>query len=292
MNLAAKVIDKVVNPPRVSDPERLRAAVSGKTVLVTGASYGLGEATTRKLAAAGATVLLIARSADRLDDLVASITAGGGHAFSYPADLTDEAAVAAVADRLTADHGPPDVVVNNAGKSIRRSLDLQYERPHDFDRTIGINYLGPIRLLLGLIPAMRQRGSGHIVNISSIGARVPPGPRWGTYQASKRAFDIWLRSIAPEVHADGVDVTTIYMALIHTRMIEPTPILRSLPGLYPDQAADIVAKAIIERPRVVEPWWVWPAELTSVVLPGPIDRAARLWYRYSADSRRAKEVVR
>ncbi|MCW2651084.1 MAG: hypothetical protein QOE41_752 [Mycobacterium sp.] len=281
MNFATKALDKLVNPPRAADPDRLRAAVSGKTVLVTGASYGLGEATARKLAAAGATVLLVARSEDKLEELAESIGAAGGRAVAYPADLTDESAVSELADVLTTDNEPPDVVISNAGKSIRRSLNLQYDRPHDFERTIAINYLGPIRLLLGLLPAMRQRGSGHIVNISSIGVRVPPGPRWGSYQASKGAFDTWLRSVAPELHADGVDVTSVYMALIRTRMIEPTESLRKLPGLSPDEAAEIVAKAIIERPTTIGPWWAWPAELASVLLRGPVDRAARLWYRYT-----------
>ena len=157
MNIAAKAIDKLVNPPRVSDPKRLQKAVSGKTVLVTGASYGLGEATAQKLATAGATVLLAARSADKLDELAASITANGGHAAAYPADLADETAVTELTEQLVKEHGPPDIVVSNAGKSIRRSLHHQYDRPQDFERTVDINYLGPIRLLLGLLPAMRRR---------------------------------------------------------------------------------------------------------------------------------------
>lgn len=291
MNWASKAVDKLVNPPRLSDPDRLRAAVSGKTVLVTGASYGLGEATARKLAAAGATVLLVARTADKLEELAASITAAGGRAVAYPADLTDDGAVTDLANALISDNGPPDIVISNAGKSIRRELHMQYDRPHDFQRTIGINYLGPIRLLLGLLPAMRQRGSGHIVNISSIGVRVPPGPRWGTYQASKGAFDTWLRSVAPELHADGVDVTAVYMALIQTRMIAPSASLRKLPGLHPDEAAGVVAKAIIERPQTIAPWWAWPVELTSVLLRGPVDRAARPWVRYT-DARSARRAER
>jgi NAD(P)-dependent dehydrogenase (short-subunit alcohol dehydrogenase family) len=290
MNLAAKTIEKLANPGRISDPDKLRSVVSGKTVLVTGASYGVGEATARKLAAAGATVLVTARSADRLDDLAASINAGGGRAVAYPADLTDQAAVTALTQRITGEHGPLDIVVSNAGKSLRRSLHHQYDRPHDFQRTIGINYLGPIRLLLGVLPAMRAHGGGHIVNISSVGVRVPPGPQWGAYQASKTAFDRWLRSVAPELHADGVDVTSVYFALVRTRMIEPTPLLGKLPGLHPDQAADVVAKAIIERPRTIEPPWTWPAEVTSVVLAGPVDRAARLWYRYVIDPRSRRQA--
>jgi NAD(P)-dependent dehydrogenase (short-subunit alcohol dehydrogenase family) len=280
-----KASDRLANPARVSDPDKLRSAVSGQTVLVTGASYGIGEATARKLAAAGATVLVVARSADRLDNLAASINAGGGRAVAYPTDLTDEAAVNALTKRITENHGPLNIVVSNAGKSLRRSLHHQYERPYDFQRTIDINYLGPIWLLLGLLPAMRESGGGHIVNVSSVAVRVVPGPQWGTYQASKGAFDRWLRSVAPELHDDGVDVTSVYFALVRTRMIEPTPVLGKLPGMYPDEAADAIAKAIIERPRTNEPPWVWPAELASVLLAGPADRAARLWYRrYFAES--------
>ena len=285
MNVAAKAIDLLANPPRVSDPDKLRGAISGKTVLVTGASFGVGQATARKLAAAGATVLIVARSADRLHELAASINAGGGKAVAYPADLTDEAAVAGLTEEISEEHGALDIVVSNAGKSLRRSLHHQYDRPHDFQRTIDINYLGPIQLLLGVLPAMREQGYGQIVNVSSVGVRVPPGPQWGVYQASKGAFDRWLRSVAPELHTDGVEVTSVYFALVRTRMIEPTPILRKLPGLYPDQAADVIAKAIIQRPRVIAPPWVGPVELASVLLAGPADRAARIWYRqYFKDS--------
>lgn len=282
-----KVTDRVANPARISDPERLRRAVSGKTVLVTGASYGIGEASARKLAAAGATVLTVARSAERLEDLAASINAGGGRAVAYPTDLTDEAAISDLTKQITEDHGPVDIVVSNAGKSLRRSLHHQYDRPHDFQRTIDINYLGPIWLLLGLLPAMREAGRGHIVNVSSVGVRVVPGPQWGAYQASKGAFDRWLRSVAPELDADGVDVTTVYFALVRTRMIEPTPLLGRLPGLTPDEAGDAIAQAVIERPRTNAPPWVFPAELASVLLAGPADRAARLWHRRFFDKQGA-----
>jgi NAD(P)-dependent dehydrogenase (short-subunit alcohol dehydrogenase family) len=292
MQPLAAATDRLANPARISDPDKLRGAVSGKTVMVTGASYGIGEATARNLAGAGATVLVVARSAERLDDLAAAINAGGGRAVAYPTDLTDEAAVSALTKQVTQDHGPLDIVVSNAGKSLRRSLHHQYDRPHDFQRTIDINYLGPIWLLLGLLPAMRERGGGHIVNVSSVGVRVVPGPQWGVYQASKGAFDQWLRSVAPELHADGVDVTSVYFALVRTRMIAPTPILGRLPGMSPDGAADAIAKAVIERPRTIEPPWVWPAEVASVLLAGPADRAARLWHRRFFANAQAREAGR
>ena len=285
MNLAVQAIGKVANPRGSTDRDLLRPAVSGKTVLVTGASYGVGEATARALAAAGATVLAVARSADRLDDLTAAIQAGGGRSVAYPADLTDQDAVSALVDRLTSGHGALDIVVSNAGKSLRRPLHHQYDRPHDFQRTIDVNYLGPIRLLLGVLPAMRAAGSGHIVNVSSVGVRMPPGPQWGAYQASKGAFDRWLRSVAPELHADGVDVTTIYFGLIRTRMIEPSPMLGRLPGLTADEAADVIARAVVDRPRTIAPPWTFAAEVASVLLAGPADRAARLWQRRVLHSR-------
>jgi NAD(P)-dependent dehydrogenase (short-subunit alcohol dehydrogenase family) len=285
MNLAAHALTRLANPRGIADPDRLRDVVAGKTVLVTGASYGVGEATARKLAAAAATVLVVARSADKLDDLVAAISAGGGTAVAYPADLTDQDAVSGLADQLTDRHGALDIVVSNAGKSLRRPLHHQYDRPQDFQRTIDVNYLGPIRLLLGVLPAMRAHGGGHIVNVSSVGVRVPPGPQWGAYQASKGAFDRWLRSVAPELHADGVDVTTIYFGLIRTRMIEPSPTLGRLPGLSAEQAADVIARAILERPRTIAPPWTFAAEVASVLLAGPADRAARLWQRRVLDSR-------
>ena len=128
---------------------------------------------------------------------------------------------------------------------------------------------------------MRERGTGHVVNVSSVGVR-PAGPRWGAYQASKGAFDMWLRSVAAELHADGIDVTSIYMALIHTRMTAPTESLRNAPGLSPDEAADIIARAIIERPRTIAPWWLWPAEVTTVLLRSPVERATQVWWRRRA----------
>ena len=282
---------RLASPSRDSDPDRLRRAVSGATILVTGASYGLGEATARKLAAAGARVLLTARTADRLDQIVASISAAGANATAYPADLADADATHELAQRITEEHGALDVIVTNAGKSLRRSLELQYDRPQDFQRTIDINYLGPIRLLLGLLPLMRQNRRGHVVNISTIGVRIAPGPRWGAYQASKGAFDIWLRSVAPELHRDNVAVTSTYMALIHSRMSAPTPVMHRLPGLHPHQAADVVAKAIIDRPRSLAPWWAAPANVLAAALPGPVDRAMRVMYRRSSDSASAQAVA-
>ncbi|RZS40872.1 short-subunit dehydrogenase [Herbihabitans rhizosphaerae] len=258
----------------VTDGE-LRAAVDGKVVLVTGASYGLGEATARRLAAAGATVLMIARTREALEKTAAEIAEAGGAAQVYPADLSDPEQVDVVANRILAEHGPPDVVVHNAGKSIRRSIEDSTDRLHDFTRTTNVNYLGPVKLTLALLPSMRARGRGHFVNVSTIGVRIPPGPRWSAYQASKAAFDIFFRSMAVEAVADGITTSTIYMALVHSRMSAPTGIFDNVPGKTPDQAAELVCAAIAHRPRKMSPWW---AEVAHTVF-GPGERA---WERTSA----------
>jgi NAD(P)-dependent dehydrogenase (short-subunit alcohol dehydrogenase family) len=288
LQLGTRVAGRLINPGGAPRERALHDAVAGRVVLVTGASYGIGEATARRLAAAGATVLLAARSADRLADLVAEIEAAGGRAHAYPLDLADPDNVDEFVDRILDEHGQVDVLVNNAGKSIRRSLELSYDRFHDYRRTIDVNYLGPVRLLLGLLPAMRARGQGQVINISTIGARVPPSPRWGAYQASKSAYDVFLRSAATEIAGDGVAVTSIYMALIHTRMSAPTPIYRHMPGLTPDEAAGLVARAIVDRPRTITPWWAQAVEIGAAFTRVPWEVANSLAYRATGDTKAAR----
>jgi acyl-CoA synthetase (AMP-forming)/AMP-acid ligase II/NAD(P)-dependent dehydrogenase (short-subunit alcohol dehydrogenase family) len=283
-----RAAEPLVNPPSEVDEGKLRATVAGRIALVTGASYGLGEATARRLAAAGATVLLTARSGERLEEIAAEIRSTGGDAHVHVADMTDTESVEALAEWALSTHGHVDIVVSNAGKSIRRSVELSYDRFHDFERTIGINYLGPVRLLLALLPSMRARGEGHIVNVSTIGARIAPGPRWGAYQASKSAFDIWLRSVAPELRGDGVTSTSVYMALIHTRMSAPTPIYRHVPGQTPEQAAATICRAIVQRPRSIAPWWSPVADVATTVARTPWEAAAGLLFRFTGDTAAAR----
>jgi NAD(P)-dependent dehydrogenase (short-subunit alcohol dehydrogenase family) len=288
LRLASRAFTRVfMNAGGGPDEEKLREAVAGKVVLVTGASFGVGEASALKLGAAGARVVLVARSRERLDEVAAGIAERGGEGEVRPCDLGDPDAVEALARQVLDEHGFVDAVVSNAGKSIRRSVELSYDRFHDFQRTIDINYLGPVRLVLALLPAMRERGEGHIVNVSTLGVRVPPTPRWAAYQASKAAFDTFLRSLGPEMRGDGVTYTSIYLALVHTRMSAPTPELRNIPGLSPEQAADLVCKALVERPREIEPWWVGLAGPALDAVRGPWERANALYYRLTADSRAA-----
>ncbi|MBJ7520219.1 MAG: SDR family NAD(P)-dependent oxidoreductase [Solirubrobacteraceae bacterium] len=258
-----------VNGRARTGEDELRAAIAGKTVVVTGASYGIGEATARRLAGAGATVVLVARTAERLEELAAEL---GPRAHTYACDLTDEDAVGDLALRLLFEHGPPDVLVNNAGKSIRRSIADSTDRFHDFQRTIGVNYLGPVQLTLALLPAMRERRAGHLVNISTSGVRgLPPSPGWSAYQASKAAFDVWSRCVAQEVRPDGVASTSIYFGLVRTRMSAPN--FATIPGMSPEDAAALVCDAIVRRPRTAGPSWVGLADvITSGLMRGTTER--------------------
>ncbi|WP_371855902.1 SDR family NAD(P)-dependent oxidoreductase [Nocardia beijingensis] len=273
--IAERVATRLLYPTSRPREQALRAAVGGKIVLVTGASHGIGKASARKLAAAGATVALVARSGDELERLAAEITTAGGVAHTYPTDLTDMDAVERLGRRLLGEHGHLDVVINNAGKSIRRPIDESYDRFHDFTRTIDVNYLGPVRLLLTLLPAMRARGQGHLVNVSTWGVRMPPAPRWAAYGASKSAFDVWLRSVAAEVAGDGVTATSIYLPLVHTRMSAPTDFSR-VPGLTVAEAADLVCHAVTAKPREIAPWWSAPVQAWTDLTRG---RAQRLMER-------------
>ncbi len=235
--------------PGVSDA-RLRRSVDGRIVLITGASSGVGRAAALRLAAAGATVLLVARRRELLDELVDEI--GSERALAYPCDLADPEAVDALVEEVLERHGHVDVVVSNAGISIRRWLSESYERPHDFERTINVNYLGPVRLLLGLLPSMRRRGSGHIVNVATMGIDFP-ALRWSAYIASKTAFETWLGGVAPEIRADGVTTTSIHLQLVRSPMLGPFRMWQRVPGMSTEEAAGIIARAIVDRPRVIAP---------------------------------------
>ncbi|GAB2529963.1 SDR family NAD(P)-dependent oxidoreductase [Nocardia heshunensis] len=269
--LAERVATRIFYPTSRPREKALREAVSETVILVTGASHGIGKAAAKKLGAAGATMLLIARSAEDLEAVAADIRAAGGIAHVYVSDITEFEAVAELGQALLAEHGHVDVVINNAGRSIRRPLDESYERFHDFTRTIDVNYLGPVRLLLTLLPSMRERGSGHIVNISTWGLRMPPAPRWSAYGASKGAFDIWLRTVATEIAADGVTTTSVYMPLVHTRMSAPTD-FSGVPGLTADEAANLICHAVVARPLEISPWWTGPVQALSDLRRGAAQR--------------------
>ncbi|MFF0611266.1 SDR family NAD(P)-dependent oxidoreductase [Nocardia tengchongensis] len=237
----------------ISD-RRLGPAVRGTVILVTGASSGVGRATAKRLAAQGATVLAVARRAALLEQLCSETAEFPGSVHAYPADLSDTDACAALIDRVLAEHGHVDVFVNNAGKSIRRWLSDSVDRWDNIDDTARINYLGPARLVMSLLPSMRARHRGHIVNVSTAGVHGP-GVGWTAYIASKSAFNSWMRGAAPELRADGIDVTTIHLQLVRSEMLGPYRIYRYTPSMSTEEAAGLVCRAIVDRPLAIRPWW-------------------------------------
>jgi acyl-CoA synthetase (AMP-forming)/AMP-acid ligase II/short-subunit dehydrogenase len=247
---------------------RLRAAVAGRTVLVTGASEGIGAATARRLGRAGATVLLVARTRERLDAVRAEIEAAGGTAHVHVADLSRPPEAAALGAELLRRYRRIDVVVSNAGRSIRRPVAETADRFHDVERTVAVNYLGPVQLLLALLPALRTTG-GHVVNVSTAGLAMPAA-HWSAYLASKAAFDTWLRSAAVELRADGVTVSTVYCGLVRTRMSAPTARYDRLPAMSSDEAAAVVCRAVA-YPHRWWPWWVRPGAVIAAALPGAVE---------------------
>ncbi|MEV6305401.1 SDR family NAD(P)-dependent oxidoreductase [Actinoplanes sp. NPDC051861] len=253
---------------------RLRAAVGGRTVLVTGASEGIGEATARRLAAAGATVLLVARTVERLERVREEIVSAGGRAFVHQADLSSPEAAARLAADLVARYPRIDVVVNNAGRSIRRSVADTADRFHDVERTMGVNHLGPVQLLLVLLPAMRAAGGGHIVNVSTAGLSMHT-PNWSAYHSSKAAFDTWLRGAAVEMRRDRVTVSAAYLGLVRTRMSAPTPQYERAPMMTAAEAAEIVCRSVAHR-RSWWPWWARLGGVVSAMMPRTVERVLSL----------------
>ena len=273
--------------PDLFKDRSLSAAVRGKVVLITGASSGIGKATAVKVADAGATVLLVARSVDKLEETKAEIEAAGGIAHIHRCDMSDMDDVARMAEEVLAYHGQVDVLVNNAGRSIRRSVKLAYDRFHDYERTMQINYFGALKLILALLPSMQARKSGHIINVSSIGAQTNP-PRFSAYVASKSALDAFGRVIASEVVDDGVDITTIYMPLVRTPMIAPTRMYDMFPAITPEEAAEMIAGAMIGRPKKVATRMGTFGEVLYAIAPTVSDRILNTAYKLFPESQAAK----
>jgi len=226
----------------------LRRKVKGKVVVVTGATSGIGKECALRLAAADATVVLVARTLAKLDETMAEIKDAGGTARAISCDVSREKDTSKLIASVLKDYGRVDILINNAGRSIRRSVRYSYDRFHDFERTMELNYFGSLRLILGFLPSMEQHKSGQIINISSIGVLTSP-PRFSAYVASKAALDAFSLCAAPEFAADNIDFTTIYKPLVRTPMIAPTSLYKAFPTLSPEQARDLVIKAIISKPK-------------------------------------------
>jgi NAD(P)-dependent dehydrogenase (short-subunit alcohol dehydrogenase family) len=284
MRAASKPVGGGAGLPR--DPRRLiadreaelRRAVEGRVVVVTGASSGIGEESARLVGAAGATVVLVARRREELERIAAAI---GENAHVRPCDLTDLDAIDALAAEVLDEHGGVDVLVNNAGISIRRAVDHSYDRFQDFERPMQLNYFASIRLILRFLPSLRER-AGQVINVSSAGVQTRT-PRFSGYVASKAALEAFSDAVQAETHGEGVRFTTISMPLVRTPMISPTEHYRSFPSLTSGEAGRLVAEAIVGRPRRVAPPFAHVVSAVDGVNPELMDAVRHRGYRMFGD---------
>ncbi len=265
----------------------LPSPLAGRRVLITGASSGIGEATARAVAARGGVVLLVARRAEELERVRSAIEVDGGTAYAYVCDLTDGPATDAMLAAVLAEHGAVDMLVNNAGRSIRRSLEYSYDRMHDFERTMAINYFGPVRLILGLLPAMRAQRFGHVVNIVTWGVQIK-APRFSAYIASKTALDTFSRIAGREAYADNVTFTNLRLSLVRTDMIVATDAYDRAPAKSPEQAAMLVVRALEDRPLTISTAVGSVSEVLNLVAPRFMDAVASAGARRFPDSPAAR----
>src|SRR3954453_7757293 len=265
------------------DPDLFRErsltnSVGGKVVVITGSSSGIGRTTAIKVGEAGAKVVLVARTREKLEEVAEIIREHGGEAFVHPADLSDPDDVERAAGEILAEVERVDILVNNAGRSIRRSVKYSYDRFHDFQRTMTLNYFGALKLILAFLPGMRERKSGHIINISSYSVQMNT-PRFAAYAASKQALDQFSRCIASEIIEDKVHITTIHMPLVRTAMIAPTGIYANFPALTPDEAAQKIADAMIDKPKRVSTRLGVATQVVYAVAPKAADQIASSVYK-------------
>jgi len=274
--LADQVLLASMRPPLTPQlllyrPDRHEVDLKGKRILLTGASSGIGEAAAQKFARRGATVVVVARRQELLDDLVDRIKRDGGDARAHAADLSDLDAVDEVVAKVEQDLGGIDILINNAGKSIRRPLAESLDRWHDVERTMALNYYSPLRLIRGLAPDMLERGDGHIINVSTWGVLSESSPLFAVYNASKAALTAVSRVIETEWADKGVHSTTLFYPLVITPMIAPTREYDGLPGLSAKEAADWMITAARVRPVRIAPRMALTAHALNSVAPGAVD---------------------
>ena len=273
--------------PDLFKDRSFEGAVNGKTVIITGASSGIGRSAALKIAAAGGVPILVARTMEKLEEVKKEIEEAGGTAYAYSADLSDTDSIDAIVEKILSDHASVEMLVNNAGRSIRRSVMLSVDRFHDYERTIKLNYLGTIKLILALLPHMKERGFGHIVNVSSIGVQTNP-PRFSAYVASKSALDAFTRVVSSETIGDNITFTTIHMPLVRTPMIAPTKIYDSFPTISPDEAADLICEAIRAKPKQINTKLGTFGEVLYAIAPKAVDQILHMAYKVFPESAAAK----
>ena len=265
----------------------LRGTVGGKVVLVTGGSSGIGLAAAHKFAEAGAVTIICGRDQDKLDEACKEAKGKGYEFVAYAADIADMADCDRFIALLIENHGGVDFLINNAGRSIRRAIESSYDRFHDFERTMQLNYFGCLRVTMGLLPGMAERRKGHVVNISSIGV-LTNAPRFSAYVASKAALDAWTRCASSEFADRGITFTTINMPLVRTPMIAPTGIYNNVPTLAPEEAADMIADACISKPVRIATRLGISGQVLHALLPRVAQIAMNTSFRMFPDSSAAK----
>jgi len=265
----------------------LSSSIKGKRIMITGASSGIGLETALRVGEAGGEVLLVSRVREKLEEVASQVEELGGTAHVHPCDLSDLEDIDRLAQEVLEQHDGVDVLINNAGRSIRRSLERSYDRFHDFDRTMQLNYFGALKLILAFMPGMRERRFGHVINVSSIGVQTNT-PRFSAYVASKSALDAFSRCVAPEVIGDSVHFTTVYMPLVRTPMIAPTSMYDAFPTLSPAEAAQMLCDAMIDKPKRQASRLGTFGEVLYALSPKTMDIILNTAYKVFPDSKAAK----
>ena len=273
--------------PTLFRERSLASSIAGKKILITGASSGIGLETALRVGEAGGEVVLVSRTREKLEEVKGQVEERGGTAHVHPADLADADDLDRMAREVIEAHGGVDVLINNAGRSIRRSVERSYDRFHDYERTMQLNYFGALKLILAFLPGMRERKDGHVVNVSSIGVQTNT-PRFSAYVASKAALDAFSRCVAPECVADNIKFSTVYMPLVRTPMIEPTDMYKAFPTLSPDEAALMICDTLIDKPKRKASRLGTFGEVLYSVSPKTVDAVLNTAYNLFPDSKASK----
>ena len=264
-------LERILFQPTYFNLNKLQQELSGKTVLITGASSGIGEQVAYILKDINVHLILVARREKNLLLIKNEIEKYKASVTIYKADLRIEKDLDGLIRLIQELPDGLDVVISNAGLSINRSIYKSLDRYHDFQRTMAINFFAPVKMLLSLIPLL-ERNKGHIVNVSTINSLLIPIPNWAAYQASKTAFDIWLRSIAIELQQKSVSTTSIYLPLVKTDMIRPTVAYNHMPAMCPNHVAKIICKSLYTKRKKYRPWWLIFGQVSSILFRSFLER--------------------
>lgn len=255
-------IESILFPPKTVNAGKLKKNVSGKTLVITGATFGIGEGLVKFLSNFDCRLVLIARTQEKLAKLKSELSENIAKIEIYTCDLRDEGSVRQLVMSLNKESSI-DIFVNNAGKSIRRSVWDSTNRFHDYQRTNSTNYLGPVQLLLGILPKIKE-SQGQLINISAINVLMQPAPMWSAYQASKAAFDQWFRSVELELRSEGIRTNTVYLPLVRTRMMAPTKKYEKYPAMSVAHVVKIISQRLYKKNRNFKPYWAFFGQVGSL----------------------------